>query len=199
MNSDLFTEIIDGLQFKAMDILTVHNKCQNTSITRLEAQQFIYSLGREKRFELFIALYNSTLCNDVITAFQVFKEAYCMSDNIYLQIGKSHFPFELKGFLKFLCLKDFDFFSLMSEDEKKYYDNLPDHFTIYRGVCYEEYISQNYGISWSLSKEKAQNYAYFSKNNVEDGSGGLLDNIIEKKDVLTVFNVQGDYEIIYLM
>ena len=199
MKEDLFMEIINGLDLKVMSILDVHTKCQNKSITYGQAEQFLYCLDRDKRFELFIALYDATLKNDPIIAFKVFREAYCASDNIYTQINNSQFPFNLKDFLNSIQTQGVDFLDLMHKEEKEYYDELPNRFKIYRGLSQEEYISKNYGISWSLSEEEAKNYIYFNKNNVEKGKGGLVDIDIDKKDVLTVFSVHGKKEIIYLI
>ena len=199
MNEDLFLEIINGLECKDMTILDVHTKCQNKSISYGQAEQFLYCLSRDKRFELFIALYSATLKNDPITAFKVFREAYCASDNIYMQIKNSQFSFNLKDFLNFAKAKCIDFLDLMNEEEKKYYYELPNRFKIYRGLSQEEYKSKDYGISWSLSEEEAKNYIYFDKNNVEKGKGGLVDIEIDKTDVFTVFSVHGKKEIIYLI
>ena len=181
-----------------MSITDVHSKCSGESLNYEEAEQFLYAfnLGRDKRFELFIALYDATLKNDPITAFRVFREAYCASDNIYMQINNSQFPFNLKEFLVFTKKQIIDFQNLMYEDEKKYYNELPNSFTIYRGLSEEEHKNENYGISWSLSKEDAEKYIYFDKNKVL--KGGLVSVNINKKDILTVFCVHGKKEIIYL-
>lgn len=85
----------------------------------------------------------------------------------------------------------------MSEDEKEYFDSLPIHFFIYRGMNELEKQSNDYGISWTQSKKEAENYIYFGKNKVT--KGGLASIKICKKDIITIFSVQGKKEIIYLM
>ncbi|HTC00317.1 MAG TPA: hypothetical protein VK705_06510 [Ferruginibacter sp.] len=179
-------------------IIDLYNECKNQTINYAQAEQLLYNVGREKRFELFIVLYDSTLKKDLITALRVFREAYCASDNIHMQIKNSQFPFDLKKFLRFVKAQGIDFLGLMNDEEKIYYNKLPNRFTIYRGINQKEYKSKELGISWSLSEEEAKNYVYFDKNNVEKGEGGLVNRFIYKIDVLTVFSVHGKSEIIYL-
>ncbi len=199
MKVDLFTGIINGLESKTITILEVYTKCHNEALSYNEAEQFLYCMDRDKRFELFIALYEATLKNDLILAFKVFKEAYCASDNIYKQINNCQFTFYLNRFINSVQKQGVDFLKLMNEEEKKYYNKLPNQFKIYRGLSQEEVNSKNYGISWSLSEEKAKEYIYFDKNNVEKGKGRLVHRVIAKKDVLTVFSVHSIKEIIFLM
>ena len=180
-----------------MIIRDLHTYYINKNITYNEAEQLLYSLNRDKRFELFIALYDATLKNNLIVAFEVFREAYCASDNIYSQIISSKISFNLKEFLNLLQTVKIDFYSLMREEEKKYFDNLPNSFNAYRGMNELEKLGNNHGISWSLSKEEAENYIYFDKNKVQ--KGGLANKQIYKKDVLTIFSVHGKMEIIYII
>jgi len=187
-----------------MPILNIHNKYKNKSINYNEAEQLLHSIKRNERFELFIALYHATLKNNPIIAYEVFREAYCSSDNIYAQIENSPFSFNLKDFLISLQVKNVDFYSLMRENEKKYYNNLPNCLKIYRGVNEKESNNKNYGISWSLSREEAINYIDFKPNKVDKGKGKLLTEVINKRDILTVFSVYENMkapaknEIIYL-
>ena len=198
MEENLFIEIINGLSRKTIDIPEVHAKCLGKPLTNGKAQQFLYEVGREVRFELFIALYDATLKSDLKTAFEVFKEAYCSSDNIFAQIRKSKLSFDLKVFLNYIKSEGLDIYGLMSEDERKYYDELPNRLKIYRGVSEAEHKSKNYGISWDLCPKEAENYIYFDKNKVEKGKGGLVSSEIDKSDVFTIFSVHGKCEIIYI-
>jgi hypothetical protein len=86
----------------------------------------------------------------------------------------------------------------MTYDEKKYYNDLPSKFKIYRGISQNEHETKDFGISWSLSEEMAKKYVYFNKNKVEEGKGGVIDTTVEKKDILTIFLVHEDLEIIYI-
>ncbi|MFM2394694.1 MAG: hypothetical protein RLZZ546_2676, partial [Bacteroidota bacterium] len=151
MDENLYNEIIYGLESERITILDVYEKCINKNMSYNEAEQFLYCLDRPKRFELFIALYSATLNNDPFTAFEVFREAYCASDNIYMKIKNSKLPFILKDFLNSVESQGVNFHSIMNKDEKKYYDELPSCFTIYRGISQKEQESEDYGISWSIS------------------------------------------------
>ena len=201
MKQDLFEAIDIAIESGMMDIDELIEICKNEGITYGQAEVFLYSFDREKRFEFFIGLYNAvfSLQNNHIATFNLFREAYCMSDNIYSQITSSKSSFNLKTFLNSIQAQGVNFISLMRDEEKKYYDGLPDLIKIYRGISYEEHLSKEYGISWSLSEEEAKNYVYFGKNNVGKDKGGLIDKDIYKKEVLTVFYVNGKNEIVYLI
>lgn len=198
MTDNLFEEILNRLDRKSMSINDVYNKCLGKNISYNQAEQFFYSTDRSERFELFIALYEASLKNNLQVAFKAFREAYCASDNIYTQIQNSVFDFDIKGFIFFMQKQNVNFLELMYESERKYYDNLPKVFTIYRGMSNAEHESKNYGISWTLSEDTAKKYIYFDKNNVEKGDGGLASIEITKDSVITVFSVHGVEEIIYL-
>lgn len=173
-------------------------KYQNKKITYEEAEQILYDFERNERFEVFIALYEATLKNDLNISFRVFKEAYCSSDNIFEQIKNSKTEFNLKAFLNFVKSSGIDFISLMTYDEKKCFDDLPNKFKIYRGISQNEHETKDYGVSWSLSDDMAKNYVYFKKNKVEKDKGALIDITVEKDNILTVFSVHGELEIIYI-
>ncbi|MFI1770260.1 hypothetical protein [Thalassobellus citreus] len=179
-----------------MTIIDLHNKYKSAEINYYEAEQLLYNFGRDQRFELFIALYEATLKNNSNVAYKVFREAYCSSDNIHKQINNSQFAFELKDFLNSLKKQGFNFYNQMRKSEKEYYDNLPDNFCIYRGMSELEKLSSNFGISWSLSKNEAEKYIYFDKNNVQ--KGGLASKKINREEVLTIFCVHGIEEVIHL-
>ena len=65
-------------------------------------------------------------------------------------------------------------------------------------MCDAEYQSCQYGISWSLSEKTAKEYIYFDKNKVESGKGGLAHIKISKNEILTVFSVHGEMEVIFI-
>lgn len=198
MKSSVFEEVLDGLCSKSMGITEVYRKCQNEIISYEQAEQILYCMERDKRFELFIALYEATLKDNPITAFKVFREAYCSSDHIFMQIKNSSFSFSIKVFLRSSHEQGFNFLDLINKEERAYYDVLPESFTIYRGLNEEEHKSKDYGISWSLNKETAEAYSYFDKNSVAYGKGGLVSKVVDKKEVLAVFSVHSEYEIIHI-
>lgn len=170
----------------------------NQNLNYNQAQQIIYdhNVNRKIRFELFITLYNATLNKNPLIAFKVFKEAYCMTDNIYSQIQKSDFKFDIKLFLKDIRNKGVNLQKQMNNEERTYYDKLPKSFTIYRGLSYKEYKSKDYGISWTLDKKIAERYIFYDKNKSE--KGGLVSKNIFKKDILTIFNDGANMEVIHL-
>src|SRR5574344_2938277 len=102
MTDNLFEEILNRLDRKSMSINDVYNKCLGKNISYNQAEQFFYSTDRSERFELFIALYEASLKNNLQVAFKAFREAYCASDNIYTQIQNSVFDFDIKGFIFFM-------------------------------------------------------------------------------------------------
>lgn len=179
-----------------MEMYQIFCQFKNKNLSSFQAQGIILNVDRKIRFKLFITLYYATLNKDAKSAFEVFKEAYCLSDNIYSQIQSSLFKFDLKLFLKDIQSKGLNIPELMNKVEKDYYDNLPECFEIYRGMNRKEHKSKNYGISWSLNKKNAEQYIFFDKNNSE--KGGLSSKCVNKKDILTVFNDGQDFEIIHL-
>lgn len=66
-----------------MTILDLHTYYQNKEMIYIEAERLLYLHTRNNRFELFIALYDATLKDNLILAYEVFREAYCSSDNIH--------------------------------------------------------------------------------------------------------------------
>lgn len=198
MKQELFINILNRLDYMSISIDEIYNEYLGNSVSYEEAEQFFYSTDRRKRFELFIALYEASLKNNVQEAFRAFREAYCASDNIYIQIKNSKYPFNLKDYISSLQKQNFNFFDLMSIDEKSYYESLPETLTIYRGMNNIEHERHDYCISWTLSKEDAENYSYFSENNVPNKEGGLAQIEIDRKDIITIFSVHEKKEIIYI-
>jgi len=76
---------------------------------------------------------------------------------------------------------------LMTEEELEFFNNLPEEITIYRG---SEYIK---GISWTLSKEKAE---WFAKR--FEINGKVFEKTVNKSDCLCYLNHREEQEIIYI-
>jgi hypothetical protein len=179
-----------------MDTNRIFCYYKNKNLNSLETQGIILEANRKIRFELFIILFYSTLHRDMKTAFEVFKEAYCLTDNIHTQIQNSTFKFNLRLFLKDVQNNNVKVPDLMNNWERDYYDQLPQSFYIYRGMNRKEYKSKRYGISWSRDKQKAEQYIFYDKNNSEEG--GLASLLVKKEDILTIFNDGENFELIYL-
>lgn len=89
---------------------------------------------------------------------------------------------------------------LMTSEEKDYLDNLPEEFTIYRGMTKIEQQSNNFGLSWTLKKDTAEFFANnygrnFSTEHMEKTVHQLT---VKKKDVIAFFDDRDEDEIIYI-
>lgn len=160
-------------------------------------QQLIYadvecSNSRQRRMLLFdIMLHESAnLMTDWVTIYYLLKEAYIMTDNIYVQLCLSPYSFNLKDFLRLLQQK-VNVEQLMEQEEKDYLNALSFPLKIYRGMCNAEADSKNYGISWTDSKDYASNYVFYSKNNNQNNTGAIVEMVIEKKDVFAAWGEKG--------
>ena len=88
------------------------------------------------------------------------------------------------------------FGSLPPEGQK----STPEKVGIYRGMTKIELKSGEFGISWTLDKEKAEFFAY---TYVRNTSTNLLPKtvhkiIVDKKDIIAYFNGRKEQEIIYI-
>jgi hypothetical protein len=85
------------------------------------------------------------------------------------------------------CKKEY----LMTEEDYKVYQSLPETFTVYRGVA----IGRNPGgISWTQNLETAKWFSQRFDNDNEKGY--ILTATINKKDVLAYFNSRGKDEVV---
>ena len=86
---------------------------------------------------------------------------------------------------------------LMTQEEIKFFNNLPQKFNIYRGVICER-LEEPYGFSWSLKKDIG---VYFSQKLHSDKDNPKLSKYvilahIEKSKVLGFFNERKEKEIV---
>lgn len=80
---------------------------------------------------------------------------------------------------------------LMSEEDYKVYESLPDVFKVYRGVS----VGRNpQGMSWTANKEKARWFA--NRFNTESENGYIQAATVHKEDVLAYFNNRDEDEIV---
>jgi hypothetical protein len=81
---------------------------------------------------------------------------------------------------------------LMSEEDYQVYEQLPETFTIYRGVA----VGRNpKGLSWTKNLETAKWFAH--RFDREDKKGYIQMGIAKKEDVLAYFNTRNEDEIVY--
>ena len=84
---------------------------------------------------------------------------------------------------------------LPNEKDKAAYDALGDTVVVYRGQSYKDYLSQNFGASWTLSEDTARFFAY-TYIGTPKGENIVLRATISKADILAVFMERGEKEII---
>lgn len=77
---------------------------------------------------------------------------------------------------------------VMNQEEKAFFDDLPDEFTVYRG---QDKHWLDIGWSWTLSKDVAQ---FFADRGVNEGV--VLTMNIKKTDVIAYFNDREEQEIV---
>ncbi|MEJ7821357.1 MAG: hypothetical protein WKF85_03490 [Chitinophagaceae bacterium] len=119
------------------------------------------------------------------------RRAYEHSDDLY------HYRYDIKEVFK---RDEPDRDSMMNKKERDYLQKLPDKITIYRGMTKKEYQSKEFGISWSLKKEKAEYFAFkYGRNFSTYRLKKTVHQVtINKKDVIAFLNGREEYEIIYL-
>lgn len=82
---------------------------------------------------------------------------------------------------------------MMDDDERKFLADLPDSFTIYRGVNDDH---GHLGFSWSLSEERA---TWFAKRfESHRGEAMLIAAEVKKTDVIAYFDGRGEEEIVVM-
>lgn len=161
--------------------------------------QLIYSdKTRNCRMLMFVIMLNesSNLKTDWVTAYNLLKEAYIMTDNIYAQLQKSPYPFDLSDYL--LEMKQHvNTDEQMHPEELAYLNSLQFPLTVYRGMCNKEFEDGRFGVSWSDSEKTASRYVFYSKNNNTEPNGKIVSFKIERSDIFAAWGVVGkDKELI---
>lgn len=205
-NSDMNNiQLINKLDFLMNDFTTNKSEIallvRDLKIDTNLANAILYSgpIGhREHRFELFLILLEEcdNLKSDYTLAYNIFREAYIMTDNIYYQIQKSNSTFDIANYIIMLHSK-INIMSAMQSHELSFFNSLNNNITIYRGLSDAEKNSHKLGISWTIDSKRAEKYVFYKKNNVTDSYGWIASATITKDEILTIFGVEGqDYEII---
>lgn len=161
--------------------------------------QLIYSdKTRNCRMLMFVIMLNesSNLKTDWVTAYNLLKEAYIMTDNIYAQLQKSPYPFDWSDYL--LEMKQHvNTDEQMHPEELAYLNSLQFPLTVYRGMCNKEFEDGRFGVSWSDSEKTASRYVFYSKNNNTEPNGKIVSFKIERSDIFAAWGVVGkDKELI---
>jgi hypothetical protein len=94
---------------------------------------------------------------------------------------------------------------LMDEEERIFFNNLPDEVTIYRGCTKKEIKSGKFRISWTLNKKIAEFFAFeyinLSHEISLDKDKSLYDVVektVSKKDLLCYFGGREEAEVLYI-
>lgn len=161
--------------------------------------QLIYSdKTRNCRMLMFVIMLNesSNLKTDWVTAYNLLKEAYIMTDNIYAQLQKSPYPFDLSDYL--LEMKQHvNTDEQMHPEELAYLNSLQFPLTVHRGMCNKEFEDGRFGVSWSDSEKTASRYVFYSKNNNTEPNGKVVSFKIDRSDIFSAWGVVGmDKELI---
>ena len=161
--------------------------------------QLIYSdTTRNCRMLMFVIMLNesSNLKTDWVTAYNLLKEAYIMTDSIYAQLQKSPYPFDLSDYL--LEMKQYvNTDEQMHPEELAYLNSLQFPLTVYRGMCNKEFEGGRFGVSWTDKAETAGPYVFYSKNNNTEPDGKVVSFKIDRSAIFAAWGVVGmDKELI---
>ena len=140
------------------------------------------------RFQTFLKIKDEL--ND-IDYWRILADAYTASDNLY------YLKEEIKeAFLEDRSEREY----LMNKKELKVYNSLPEIITIYRGMTTEELESGDFGVSWTLSRERADYFAFtYGRNFSTEGIPKVVHQLeVKKVEILAYFNERNEQEVIYI-
>tara|TARA_R110002072_G_scaffold288828_2_gene455124 strand:- start:5649 stop:6203 length:555 start_codon:yes stop_codon:yes gene_type:complete len=143
----------------------------------------IGSLNRMYQFEY--------ICDDLSDAqyWGSLKLAFTASDNLYKRRKQIRKLFASTRPLRHL---------IMSEEEHKLFDALPDKIIAYRGMSIKEFESAEYNISWTLDKKVAEFFAYKYRRNFDtsDHQKIVVKAEISKSSIMALWHDREEQEII---
>ena len=79
---------------------------------------------------------------------------------------------------------------ITTNEERKFYDELPERVTLYRGCCIDEAISGEYGISWTSSRPVACFFAF--RHTTENRA--VFMTVVQKSKIRAVFTEREEKE-----
>lgn len=88
----------------------------------------------------------------------------------------------------------------MKKKELRIYNFLPENITIYLGMTVEKLESGDFGVSWTLSKELAEYFAFtYVRNFSTEGKPKVVHQIeVMNVETLAYFNQRGEHDVIYV-
>lgn len=84
--------------------------------------------------------------------------------------------------------------NIMNKVDRSYYKWLPEIIPIYRGTAGRRINESKNGISWSLCRNKAKEFALFNKKYFDSNYGIIIDAMIKKSDVLLYVHESARFE-----
>jgi hypothetical protein len=153
-----------------------------------EASYLLIMCSSFDRFQTFLKIKDELNDKDY---WRILVDAYTGSDNLY------HLNEEVKeAFLEDRSQREY----LMNKKELKVYNSLPEIITIYRGMTTEELESGDFGVSWTLSRERADYFAFtYGRNFSTEGIPKVVHQLeVKKVEILAYFNERNEQEVIYI-
>lgn len=162
-------------------------------LTQKELQQIydlIYSPGvcSFERMQIYIAGSNNFSKEQFSFGF---REAYCSSDDL--------FPHK-RLIRQILFSKRINREFLMERNERKVLNELPGQLRVFRGMAMNEFVSKDYGVSWTLDYEVAKYFASkYSRNFSTNGNRRVIvAKTINKENVIAYMDGRSEKEILFI-
>lgn len=169
----------------------------------LKLEDKIYSALENEDFENFLLQFDNItkldafllikdMISDKIQKIELFKQTWMLAEIQYVKVEEFK-----KLFVEYRN-------DIMNEEERTFYDSLPETITIYRGTRVPPEIDS--GISWTTNKEIAEKFLNYPKGILDERqiSGqnkplypNLRTKTINKKDIICCLKDRGEDEIIY--
>lgn len=153
-----------------------------------EASNLMTMCSSFDRFHKFLEIKDQLNDKDY---WKILSDAYTCSDNLF------HLIEDVKE--AFIVDRPFREF-LMDEEDFKVYNSLPEKLIIYRGMTIEELESENFGVSWTLSKKTAEFFAYTYGRNFStvDRPKTVHQLEVSKVEIIAYFGGRNEQEVIYI-
>lgn len=151
-----------------------------------EASKLMTMCSSFDRFQKFLEIQDQLNDKDY---WKILSYAYTCSDDLF------HLKEDVKeAFIVDRSYREF----LMDEEDFEVYNSLPEKLIIYRGMTNEELESGNFGVSWTLSKEIAEGFAYtYGRNfSTEDKPKTVHQLEVSKVEIIAYFGEE--QEVIYI-
>lgn len=153
-----------------------------------EASKLLIMCSSFDRFQTFLKIKDELNDKDY---WRILAYVYTCSDNLY------YLKEEVKeAFLEDRSEREY----LMNKNELKVYNSLPENIIIYRGMTSMELECRDFGVSWTLSKERAEFFAFkYGRNYATENKPKVVHQLeVKKVEILAYFNERNEQEVIYI-